>query len=332
MEYIMSMLSGIFAPVVAMSASPFITLTVLSGVGIALNNGWIPTYDIVISHELMALPIATPTFFFIILFITVLKYGMELTHITRAICEVTLGKIEGYIGQIAVVIISFLATTVTTTYITEYTEYIPSRNPFYVYIIAFISSAIFWLFYTVLRTVIKALDSIYITISFLPIPFLSLIISNIKNMAIFIYVFITLANPHVANIIGLFLLFICVLVFSKMKKLNMYFRAIYINPLLRKIFRKSQRTHPRRIPLALRELSAGSEFCIDCYDSRRHSRYWLVKKDELNFYWIRHMTKPIVVDYDEISFKSKSLYNVMSIENINFHIAKDYHDIIMLNS
>jgi hypothetical protein len=116
-----SLLGGAFAPLVGLGGSPFIALTMLSGVGAFLNSGTINPDNIPFSNSLMSLPISSMNIFWILFVITAVKFLLSMIGASKVMCDATLGKIESMTGTVCAVGGAFLLTSVTTAYAADVT-------------------------------------------------------------------------------------------------------------------------------------------------------------------------------------------------------------------
>ena len=312
---VMFILAGSFAPFVAISTSPLLALSVISFLGAAMNAGWIDYTYVPMASVLLGLPISNFTVFVVLAIITVSKYLFDFSGLTKALCEVTLGKIEYYVGQVITVLGAFLITTGTVVYAMDTSPEQVSAVPT---ILGFILAVGYWALYMVIKTVIGTLDFLYVL---LPIPFLSMIISSIKNILVIGYTFITVFNPVLANVMGLVILLSCCLVFKRMVRLKRYYRNVYIYPVVRKILFKQPRSVNRRAPKELKD----KDICLDCYVATTHRVVWLYKNgDDEPRLWQS-------TEIDSDSFETRLLYiREQTKDGTLIHLPKDYQSMLGL--
>jgi|GEM_PF-1152363 len=266
-------LGGIFAPLIAMSCSPFIALTILSGLGTFLNSGVVNPENIPLSDALMQLPISQSSFFIVLLIITLLKYGLSLLSKFKVLSDATLGKVEGWVGTICTIGGAFLIATATNVYASEAlgaaSSEIGAFAPFLTNLIGVVVAALAYIVFFVIRTMMTAIGVLGLLVS--PIPGLTGLITTLKHILVAIYTWISLANPAAASVIGLIILLAACLVFGKTRRLVTYYRRIYLIPFAGSIFRKDYTVPlmPRKIPRRVAEEFGDIEICIESFSQNR---------------------------------------------------------------
>ncbi|MCL1878466.1 MAG: hypothetical protein FWF80_06380 [Defluviitaleaceae bacterium] len=114
-EFVILQLVGVFAPLVALAASPFIALAVLSGVGWLLSAGHVSAEWIPMSETLMGLPISNMYFFIFMLVVVSVKYAMGTTAVSNLLNEATIKRAETFVGVFACTVGTYMITRDLTT-------------------------------------------------------------------------------------------------------------------------------------------------------------------------------------------------------------------------
>ena len=290
----MPLLTGVFAPLIAMSSSPFIALTIMSGMGTFLNLGMIDSTNIPLADIIMQLPISRLEVFIALFAITAIKYLLSLISVSKIFCDATLGQIENYTGTAIAAAGAFILTSTTSVYAASaYT----SDNGFFAIlltnIIAFLVSALAYVVYVVMKTMIRAIDILAFLVS--PIPGATFLFTNIKYILVGIFAWNALSNPFVTSILGILILFAAFLVFKAAKRIELYYRHIYLKPLISSLFGKGYFVSilPNKIPRIITKEFDNISVCLKgffmnkttsfykrelCYFVRANGTNYLFKK------------------------------------------------------
>jgi hypothetical protein len=243
-----TLLAGAFAPLVSLGASPFVSLTVLSAVGSLLNAGTINPESIPFSDALMQLPISNPAAFVVLLIITLSKFGLSIAGASKFFCDVTLGKIEDAVGTVCAIGGAWLVASATTESVA---------------IVPFTAAAIAYAIYYLMKTMLGAADIAALIVS--PIPGSTGIFTVAKHILVGLFAWISVANPWLATIIGIILLIIAFFVFRWAKRLERYYRRIYLIPFTNSIFRRrwTPPLVPKKLPRGVEKEFSNISICIE---------------------------------------------------------------------
>ena len=288
-----SQLGGAFAPLVGIGGSPFIALTILSGIGNLLNSGSINPDNIPMSSSLMSLPIASPSVFTILLILTIVKFLSSMFGTSKILCDVTLGKIENILGNISALGAPFLLASATTVYATGVTTTnvasITTDTFFLTYAISFISAVFAYAVYHLMKTMLISLD--VLSFLFSPIPGSAALFTIAKHIILSIYMWIAVINPVASMVIGIILVIIACLVFRAAKRLELYYRKIYLIPFFNALFRRGHRIPliPKKLPRAVSAEFSEIDLCIEGFFMNRTSSLYkrelcyFIKSGEKNY-------------------------------------------------
>ena len=303
-----SSFSGAFAPLISLSSSPFIALTILSGAGSLLNSGAINSENIPYSQMLTQLPISTTGVFIFFLLITLAKFLLSLLGPAKVFSDATLGKLENCVGIITSIGGTFILSSITTVYAAETAGLGLGGNSLGSYIlthvISFFLSVLAYVVYIVIKTMILAID--ILAFLFSPIPGSNAVFTITKHTIIGFYTWYTLVNPIVASIIGLVCLIIAFLVFRAARRLELYYRKIYIIPFFNALFRRDFTVPlvPKKLPYGVaKEFLSNIDICIECFFMNKVSKFY---KREL-CYFVRSEGKNYL-------FKKRFLGKTIKIE------------------
>jgi len=311
-----SLLGGAFAPLVGLGGSPFITLTMLSGVGVFLNSGTINPYNIPFSDALMSLPISDMGIFVILLTVTAIIFLLSMIGASKIMCDATLGQIENLIGKVCAVGGAFLLASVTTVYASEVVMAsmgsVCVGTYFLTNVIAFVSAVLAYMVYAVIRTMLSALDILAFMIS--PIPGSTALVTVVKHIVFSVYVWIAVTNPAVSMVVGVILVVIACFVFRSAKRLVLYYKRIYLIPFTNAIFRRRHRIPliPKRLPRGVSAEFFNIELCIEGFFMNRalgfHKRElcYFIRSNETNFIFKKRLFgKAIKIEIPEETFIEK---------------------------
>ena len=274
-----SILGGAFAPLISLSSSPFIALTILSGAGAFLNSGVVNPEDASFLQTLTQLPISTTGVFIFFLLVTIASFLLNLLGPTKIFSDATLGKLENYIGIIASIGGTFILSSVTAVYAAETaglglgSSYLGSY--ILTHVISFFLAVLAYIVYIVIKTMIMAID--ILAFLFSPIPGLSALFTITKHTTIGLYTWFALANPIAASIVGLICLVIAFLVFRAAKRLELYYRKIYIIPFFNALFRRDLIVPlvPKKMPYGLaKEFLKNIDICIEGFFMNKVSKFY----------------------------------------------------------
>jgi len=320
-------LSGAFAPFVSMCGSPFIALTVLSGAGSLFNSGVLSPANIPFSETLTQLPISRTGVFITLLSITIVKFLLSILGPSKVFSDATLGKLENYVGTVCTVGGAFLLTSITTAYAANVATFnLDNVNVgafistkayaadvvtlhlgnagFWTYIvtniIAFFLAVSAYAVYVVIKTMILAVDILAFLLS--PIPGTTSIFTFFKYLIMSLYTWYTLSNPFVASVIGLICLVIAFLVFRKARRLEIYYRKIYLIPLFNALFRKGRSVPlvPKKLPYGLRNEFNSVDICVQCFFMNKGSAFYkrelcyFVRADGVNFLFKKRLFGKVI--------------------------------------
>jgi hypothetical protein len=277
--YMLVTMSGVFAPFIGMCSSPFIALTVLSGAGSLLNSGIIDASSIPFSETLIQLPISNITVFVIFLIITITKFLLGTNSVTELFNQATLGRIEDILGIVCTVGGAFLITSTVTAYASEVVIE-ESGGGFFAFMLTlfltFFLAAAAYIIFIVIKTMIAAIDGLIFLASLVLPPGATAFLNGIKNFVIIGYTIFSITNPVAASIIGLFWLLIAFLIFRKAKRLETYYRRIYIYPFFNSVFRRNREVPlmPKKLPRGVRKEFPLAEICIEGFFMNKVSKLY----------------------------------------------------------
>ena len=282
---VISEISGAFAPLIGVSSSPFVALTILSGMGTLLNSGMIDPANIPFSNILAQLPISQMGVFVCLLIITLAKFLLSMLGTTKIFSDATLGKLENLLGTVIAISGAFLISSISAVSAAEITaSSMVSGNAgafLLTNIISFFMAVLAYVVYVVMKTMVAALDALAYLVS--PIPGSTAFFTVIKYLVIAAYTWFALVNPIAASIIGIICLLAAFLVFRGARRLELYYRKIYLIPFTNALFRRSfvPPLMPEKLPYSLAKEFNNIEICIEGFSMNKTS---LLHKRELCYF------------------------------------------------
>jgi len=288
-----SMLGGAFAPLVGIGGSPFIALTMLSGAGSLLNSGTIDAANIPFANTLMTLPISHTGIFITLLVITTAKFLLSMLSVSKVFCDATLGKLESMTGTVCAAGGAFLVTSVTTVYAAEIALSTAGNVGIGTYIltnvIAFFGAVVAYAIYYVMRTMVLAID--VLAFLFSPIPGSAGLFTILKHIIISVYTWAAISNPAASTVVGIVLVVAACLVFRQAKRLELYYRRVYLIPFANSIFRSGHRIPliPKKLPRGVAAEFSDIDICFECFFMNNTSKFfkrercYFVRSGEVNY-------------------------------------------------
>ena len=321
----MLLMSGVFAPLVGIGGSPFIALTILSGAGSLLNSGIINAENIPLSNAFMALPIANIYSFIPLFILACSKFLLSMLGISKVFCDIALGKLEDLTGKICIVVGTFLVAYITTTYASSVASTTVGGLGIWTFvltnIISFTISMIAYTIYVVLRTMVSAIDSFVLLLS--PIPGATGIFTILKHLVVIAYTIIAITNPIISSLIGVLCVDIACFVFRLARRLELYYKRIYLMPFLNAIFRSKKHTSliPDKLPYGILAEFDNVDFCVECFIMdkipelhKREQCYFIGAKGSSYIYKKRHFGKSVKIKLPTRVYIEKSfVFNFLRI-------------------
>ena len=283
--YVSILLKKALAPLVGIGASPFITLTILSGAGSLLKTGMINAENIPLADTLMQLPISHSGVFVILLIITIAQTLLSLSSVTKVFCGVTLDRFESLIGTVCTVVYAFTVTSVTTVYAAEIAVATAGSAGIGSYIltniISFVLVVLAYAIYYAMRTMVFATE--ILAFLFSPIPGSTGFFTIIRLMTISAFTWVAMSNPVVSTVVGIILVGIACLVFRKAKRLVLYYRRVYLIPYANSLFRRKYRVSlmPKKLPRGVATEFSDIDICVECFFMNKTSK--LYKRERCYF-------------------------------------------------
>jgi len=348
----MTDMSGSFAPLVSVSGNPFIVLTALSGTGTLLNAEVIDVDNISIARVLMALPISSIGIFIALLLVTIVKYLLSLPTSTKIFSDAVLGRADSVVGAVCVVGISLLASQTTMVYASEVATVtvgdVGIVSSIITGVISFVFMVASFAMYISVRTMINAIDILAFLLA--PIPGSSAVFTIVKNSSVILYILMAFIFPVIATIIGIILVIISFFVFRYAKRLELYYKRVYLIPFFNSIFRRKHVIPliPKKLPRGVAEEFDDIKLCIECFFMNKttplykRERCYFVRSGEVNYiYKKRLFGKTIKVKVSDETYIEK-LFRFLKIftheelvekeRNINIVVrrehSKNWDDII----
>jgi hypothetical protein len=184
-------------------------------------------------------------------------------------CDATLGAIENYAGIVMTLVGIYITTSATTVYAATAVSMSESNINFWSYlltnVISFVLAALGYIVYIVMKTMIRAID--ILAFLFSPIPGTTAYFTIIKHIILAAYSWLALSNPIFASILGLLCLIVAFFIFRAARRLELYYRKIYLIPFLSAIFRRGHTVPvlPRKIPRNVIKEFNDINVCIESF-------------------------------------------------------------------
>jgi len=307
----LSKITDVFAPLVGISGSPLVALSFLSGAGSLLNSGKINFDRIPFAETLANLPIAHTGVFICMLLFALAKVILSTSSLSKVFSDATLGRLESIIGTACTVggpllmasttsviaaevatlsigggatpVVLPMALSAAPTATVQVMEFSGAGMEGFLLTsaISFLASALAYIVYVVMKTAVKAVD--VLAFLFSPRPGMTALFNTAKTIIVSAYTWIALTNPRVASIVGLIFLAIATLVFRKARRLELYYRRLYVVPFSRALFRRKAAIPlmPKRLPYGASKNFHSVDICVEGFFANKASR--LYKRERCYF-------------------------------------------------
>ncbi|MCL2634727.1 MAG: hypothetical protein FWD34_09475 [Oscillospiraceae bacterium] len=230
-------LGGGFAETVSLSIDPTITLSVLSITGYLANAEVIDLGNSFLSRRLTDLPIANlPAAIFLTL-IALTKLFLSSTLSTQIASDAFIAKAEHVVGAVSVCGISFLSLFSMTSFAAETAVILTPDNSVATALltgISFITSFFSFITFFVIRVMIKGAEAAIAISSLFPGLFQFLQFG--KNGLVITYGVLSVTEPMVSSVIGGVIVVSAFLLYRVTRRLERYFRRIYVAPFINSVF------------------------------------------------------------------------------------------------
>jgi hypothetical protein len=281
-------LAGAFAPIFALAGSPFIALALISAAGCLLNAGIINPAHIPMSHIFMELPTANYFFLGAILFVLAFQYLLGTTAASKIFSQATLDNIESVIGAACALFGMYYvsrdmtATDIARSYGIDIALTAASVG------ISLLMSAVSLVIYMITNTMARAIDMLAMVAA--PIPGASFVLTNFKFAGIIFFMLLALFAPAIAAVLGVLIFIIACFVYKKTRRLEIYYRNIYIKPLFNAIFKYyDAEIVPKKTPREILSEFEVFSICIDGffmnkkYGFYKRERCYFIRADGRNY-------------------------------------------------
>ncbi|MCL2356520.1 MAG: hypothetical protein FWC70_05065 [Defluviitaleaceae bacterium] len=316
-EFVLLQLVGVFGPIIALASSPFIALTVLSGMGWLLNAEVIPAEWIPLAEPLMNLPISNLYFFIFMLVVVGIKYALGTTAASNLFNEATLKRVETFVGVFVCTVGTYMVTRdITTTEALRAAgtdaaftfarqgglmaaQHVVSVGVSVAFaVIAFVKAGIVGL-------VNDALDA-FAGMFLVFVPGGTFLYTNFRFVTVIGLTLIALFAPWIAAIFAGIIFIISVILARPAYRLQRYYKNIYAKPVFNFLFKTYKPSLlPKKMPRAVAEEFSNPSICIEAYSAggiyelphsssdsvyyvfKKRERCWFVREGDTNYIFVK---------------------------------------------
>lgn len=299
--------AGSYASLVGVSCEPFAALLFI---GILENiNRWIGS-----PFHMVETPLSNLWVLLVVTIFFAISKVLKANEATQILGTITLGELEKYTGLAFVIVIGIMNVTGLTSVpiqaagaeaVSSGGGVVAVLTGLLSFIFAIVSVVVFF----IIKTVMKGLDVIQMSLTF--IPGVTLIVEILKT---FITCFIILVNvicPPLGIAINLIIFIICCFLFKYCYNASKYFQKIYVRPLLRLIrgFDPHIPLVVRRLPRKIKKEFANTElpdmiipiYPLKYYGNEKVSKYerWYLFADERKSFFKKYRMfkkNPVVIE------------------------------------
>lgn len=237
--------AGSYASLVGVSCEPFAALLFI---GILEHvNRWIGS-----PFHMMETPLSNLWVLLVVAIFFAISKLLKANEATQILGTITLGELEKYTGLAFVVVIGIMNVTGLTTVSIQASgsDSVASAGGFIGVLTACLSfffAVISVVVFFIIKTVMKGLDVIQMSLTF--IPGVTLVIEVLKTVITCFIILVNVICPPLGIAINVIIFIICCFLFKYCYNASKYFQKIYVKPLLRLI-----RGFDPHIPLVLKKL------------------------------------------------------------------------------
>lgn len=237
--------AGSYASLVGVSCEPFAALLFI---GILENiNRWIGS-----PFQMMETPLSNLWVLLVVAVFFAISKVLKANEATQILGTITLGELEKFTGLAFVIVIGIMNVTGLTTVAIQAAgaDSAASGGGFVGVLTACLSlffALISVVVFFIIKTVMKGLEVIQMSLSF--IPGVTLVIEILKTVITCFIIFVNIVCPPLGIAINLVVFIICCFLFKHCYNASKYFQKIYVRPLLRLV-----RGFDPHIPLVIRKL------------------------------------------------------------------------------
>lgn len=238
--------AGTYATLVGVSCEPF---SALLFIGILENvNRWIGS-----PFEIAPTPMSNLWVLLVVAVFFAISKLLKANEATQILGMVTLGELEKYTGLVFIIVIGIMNVTGLTSVSVQAAGLGASSGGGggIVAVLSGILSVFFAIIsivvFFIIKTVMKGLDVLQMTLTF--IPGVTLVVEVLKTVVTCTIIFVNIICPPLGIAINFIIFIICCLLFKKCYLATKYFKKIYVKPLLRLI-----RGYDPHIPLVMKKL------------------------------------------------------------------------------
>jgi len=265
-----------FPQIMQISIDPAIALSILSVVGLIHNEGWLDLGNSGFVNTASALPTANLVMVILLILFALTRSGLDLTRVSSLLDEAFLERANQIIGIIVVVVMNFSHFYASDSAAVEFATMSANNNEFSSVIIltflGFVSSGFSLVTFGLVRSLMSGVNAAIFIFGLIPGTFQ--ILKVCKVSLILFYALLCAFFAPVAVVIGIIILVAAILLFRIMRRLECYYKQIYVKPFVNSVykwaFKKNTRENDfpmviKRLPKYVRETFPDMKICQEAF-------------------------------------------------------------------
>jgi hypothetical protein len=246
-----------FPQVIQVGIDPAISLSILSVVGMVHNYSWIDLGDSNFVHTAAGLP--TSNWFMVILLVlfALTRSGLDLTRVSALLDEAFLARANEVLGAVMTVVMSFAPVYGRDSAVAEYVTMSVSNNFSATAILAvlgFVSAVLGLATFAVIQSLMGGINAAIFIFGLIPGSFQ--ILKLCKSGGVILYALLCAFLAPAAVALGVMILITAILLFRIMRRLECYYKQIYVKPFINSVYKWAFRKNKEgdEFPLVIKKL------------------------------------------------------------------------------
>jgi len=296
-----------------------------------------------LADTLKDMPLANPFIFFVLAGILFVKFALSVLKSSKVLCDATLGQLENWVGIAISTLGVFLIVPDIPVQAAELTASNPNgillfaspltNSSIFVYllsnIISFILAALSFIIYITMKTIIFALD--ILAFLFSRVPGMQAYFTTAKHFIIGIFTVAAVASPTRMAFFGIVILLIAFYLFERTRRLELYYRKIYIIPFYNAIFRRKLTIPivPDNIPKSVEKEFNELEVCLEAFMMNKKNGFYkrelcyFIRDNDINYVFKKRLFKKMIkIELDMEPYVEKCFRFMRIFTDENLHISQ----------
>ncbi|MBN2020048.1 MAG: hypothetical protein JW749_07480 [Sedimentisphaerales bacterium] len=301
----------VLAPLAPVALSPFFGITCLSGASILSSKGVLPENSFITDNKALNNPLV----FIVFLALSIATSLPKITAVSKGFAEAA-DQLETYAGIISYLAIFYLGTVgaePATTASTQQVIYTAGILTFTNNTLLMLASVI----NIIVINTVKFFFELLVWIS--PIPALDAIFESTNKVVTAALVAIYAFSPYLAMVINIILFLICLSIFKWVRRRVIYYRTLYLGPIIAKILGRTDFSPPGHIKARIAAVVEQGSPILKVFPAskiqkiKKKEMAWLTAgKDALFLVKLRLLRQPKVAKIDTANAQIEIITGLLS--------------------